>query len=77
LRNKYERVHAAVLNLSAWYDDNYGPEGARTNFNGLLKSRANNGEKRTHLLLGSWVHGVDATAKTSGEREFGPAAPWK
>src|SRR5437867_5053046 len=41
LRNKYHRVHAAVLNLSAWYDDNYGPEGATTNFNGLLKSRAN------------------------------------
>jgi putative CocE/NonD family hydrolase len=28
LRNKYGRTHAAVLNLSAWYDDNYGPEGA-------------------------------------------------
>ena len=75
LRNKYRRVHAAVLNFSGWYDDNYGPEGATTNFNGLLKSRANDGEKRTHLLLGPWVHGVDATAKTtSGEREFGPAA---
>ena len=75
LRNKYGHVHAAVLNFSGWYDDNYGPEGATTNFNGLLKSRANDGEKRTHLLLGPWVHGVDATAKTtSGEREFGPAA---
>ena len=28
LRNKYSRVHAAVLNFSGWYDDNYGPEGA-------------------------------------------------
>jgi uncharacterized protein len=74
LRDKYRRVHAAVLNFSGWYDDNYGPEGATTNFNGLLKSRAKDSEKRTHLLLGAWVHGVDATAKTkSGEREFGRA----
>ena len=40
LRNKYGRVHAAVLNFSGWYDDNYGPEGATTNFAGLLKARA-------------------------------------
>jgi putative CocE/NonD family hydrolase len=75
LRNKYDRNHAAVLNLSAWYDDNYGPEGATTNYAGLLKSRAGDKDSRTHLLLGPWVHGVDSTAKThSGEREFGPAA---
>jgi len=74
LRNKYGRVHAAVLNLSGWYDDNYGPEGATTNFTGLLKSRVGTGA-RTHLLLGPWVHGVASTAKTkSGEREFGPEA---
>jgi len=24
LRNKYPQVQAAVLNVSAWYDDNYG-----------------------------------------------------
>ena len=75
LRNKYDRNHAAVLNLSAWYDDNYGPEGAITNFSGLLESRSGQANPRTHLLLGPWVHGVDNTAKTkSGEREFGPAA---
>src|SRR5260370_3195422 len=45
LRNKYGRTHAAVLNLTAWYDDNYGPEGAPTNYAGLFKSRG--GEKRT------------------------------
>jgi len=74
LRNKYGQVHAAVLNLSAWYDDNYGPEGATTNFAGLLKSRAASAS-RTSLLLGPWVHGVDSTAKTkSGEREFGASA---
>jgi len=75
LRNKYDRVHAAVLNLSAWYDDNYGPEGATTNFLGLLKSRSGQGDPRTHLLLGPWVHGVDSTQRTrAGEREFGLAA---
>ena len=75
LRDKYSRTHAAVLNLSAWYDDNYGPEGATTNFAGLLQARKAEKDPRTHLLLGPWVHGVDNTAKTrSGEREFGPTA---
>jgi uncharacterized protein len=75
LRNKYGRTRAAVLNLSAWYDDNYGPEGATTNYAGLLKSRVGEKDPQTHLLLGPWVHGVDNTAKTkSGEREFGPTA---
>ena len=75
LRDKYDRVHAAVLNLSAWYDDNYGPEGATTNFLGLLKSRSGESDPRTHLLLGPWVHGVESTHHThAGEREFGPSA---
>jgi hypothetical protein len=75
LRDKYDHVHAAVLHFSAWYDDNYGPEGATTNFAGLLKARAGQHDPRTHLILGPWVHGVDSTAKTkSGEREFGSAA---
>jgi uncharacterized protein len=75
LRNKYGQVHAAVLNFSGWYDDNYGPEGATTNFAGLLRVRAGTSDPKTHLLIGPWVHGVASTAKTkSGEREFGPAA---
>jgi putative CocE/NonD family hydrolase len=75
LRDKYDHVNAAVLNFSAWYDDNYGPEGATTNFAGLLKARASQRDPRTQLILGPWVHGVDSTAKTkSGEREFGPTA---
>jgi hypothetical protein len=75
LRNKYERNHAAVLNLSGWYDDNYGPEGATTNFAGLVKARAGHADPNTHLLIGPWVHGVDNTGKArSGEREFAPAA---
>jgi putative CocE/NonD family hydrolase len=75
LRNKYGRVHAAVLNFSGWYDDNYGPEGATTNFAGLLKARTAASDPQAHLMIGPWVHGVASTAKTkSGEREFGAAA---
>ena len=37
LRNKYGRTRAAVLNLSGWHDDNYGPEGAITNYLGLVR----------------------------------------
>jgi len=32
LRPKYGRTQAAVLNLSGWYDEGYGPEGATENF---------------------------------------------
>ena len=75
LRNKYGNVHASVLNLSAWYDDNYGPEGATTNFQGLLRARKSEPDLRTHLLLGPWVHGVGSTQKCkAGDRRFGPAA---
>src|SRR5712692_6944398 len=56
LRSKYGRVRAAVLNLSGWYDEAYGPAGATTHFNGLLKDR---GEKdpRTCTIIGPWTHG--------------------
>ena len=74
LRNKYGRTHAAVLNLSGWNDDNYGPEGATTNYVGLVRTRAGN-TSRAALLLGPWAHGVHSTARTRfGERDFGRAA---
>jgi putative CocE/NonD family hydrolase len=74
LRNKYGRTRAAVLNLSGWNDDNYGPEGATTNYVGLVRSRGGN-TSRAALLVGPWVHGVDSTARTRfGERDFGRAA---
>jgi len=74
LRGRYGATDAAVLNLSGWHDDNYGPEGATTNFRGLVDARGGQ-PARAALLIGPWVHGVDATARTrSGEREFGPAA---
>lgn len=72
LRNKYGKVHAAVLNLSGWYDEAYGPDGATTNFNGLVKEH---GEKdaRTRTIIGPWTHGGQETSH-AGEREFGPSA---
>jgi putative CocE/NonD family hydrolase len=74
LRDRYAKTDAAVLNLSGWHDDNYGPEGATTNFNGVVQARGGR-PSRTALLIGPWVHGVDSTARTkAGEREFGPEA---
>lgn len=73
LRNKYDKVHAAVLNLSGWYDEAYGPDGATTNFNGLLKERQGNKDARTHTIIGPWTHGGQEKTR-AGEREFGPGA---
>jgi hypothetical protein len=70
LRPKYGRTQAAVLNLSGWYDEGYGPEGATENFRGLLAARAGQAAG-VALLLGPWVHGVDDTASAvAGERRF-------
>ena len=70
LRNRYGRTHAAILNLSGWYDDHYGPEGATTNFNGLVNARGGQ-PQQTALLIGPWVHGVESTAtEKAGERHF-------
>lgn len=73
LRNKYDRVHAAVLNFSGWYDEAYGPDGATTNFNGLLATRRGEKDPRTRTVIGPWTHGGQEVSR-SGERDFGPAA---
>jgi putative CocE/NonD family hydrolase len=73
LRNKYNRVHAAVLNFSGWYDEAYGPDGATTNFNGLLAARRNEKDPRTRTVIGPWTHGGEEESH-AGEREFCPSA---
>jgi putative CocE/NonD family hydrolase len=80
LRGRYDRVTAAVLNFSGWHDEAYGPDGAITNFQGLVASRRRAAaDPRTALVIGPWVHG-SATANDragqvrSGDRVFGPAA---
>lgn len=70
LRGKYGRTRAAVLNLSGWYDDHYGPEGATTNFQGLVEARAGR-PNNVALLIGPWVHGVKSTGTAkAGDRPF-------
>ncbi len=74
LTGKYRRTQAAVLNLSGWHDEAYGPSGAIRNFRGLLAARAGRAP-RASLVLGPWSHGVDAVGRTAvGEREVGDQA---
>ncbi len=66
LPGRYERVHAAVLNLSGWFDEMYGPSGA-VKIHGAGDA----------LMLGPWTHGVDPTQRTkAGDRDFGPPHRW-
>jgi hypothetical protein len=74
LRGRYGHVGAAVLNFSGWHDETYGPEGAITNFLGLLAARQAEKDPRTQLVLGPWTHGGEDTDR-SGDRVFGPKAP--
>jgi putative CocE/NonD family hydrolase len=73
LRNKYDRTHAAVLNISGWYDEAYGPDGATTNFNGLLAARKNEANPRTATIIGPWTHG-ELERTYAGDRDFGKSA---
>jgi uncharacterized protein len=73
LRDKYDRVHCAVLNISGWYDEAYGPDGATTNFNGLLRTRKNEKDPRTKTIIGAWTHGELERSK-AGDLDFGPDA---
>jgi uncharacterized protein len=74
LEDRYDEVGAAVLNLSGWFDEPYGPLGAVTNYRGLVQARAP-ALPRTRLILGPWTHGVDAVGRTkAGDRDFGSEA---
>lgn len=73
LRRRYGKVDAAVFNISGWYDEAYGPEGAMTNFLGLLAARRGQKDPRVKIVLGPWVHGGEAEDR-SGERVFGEQA---
>jgi putative CocE/NonD family hydrolase len=76
LTNKYDRVTAAVLNLSGWHDEAYGPAGSTTNFAGLVRTRGGDaGKARTHLVVGPWNHGIGPMSRNLiGDRDMGPAA---
>jgi hypothetical protein len=65
LPGRYDKVSAAVLNLSGWFDEMYGPSGAVENFEGAGDA----------LIIGPWTHGVAETQqRKAGDRDFGPAA---
>src|SRR3954468_6843222 len=65
LSGRYSRVDAAVLNLSGWFDEMYGPAGAVENFQGAGDA----------LVLGPWTHGVASVQRRkAGERDFGSTA---
>ena len=74
LEGRHDRVKAAVLNLSGWFDEPYGPAGAVTNYTGLVRARSSD-SSRARLILGAWTHGVDALGRTkAGDRDFGDGA---
>ncbi|HEU4955189.1 MAG TPA: CocE/NonD family hydrolase, partial [Gemmatimonadales bacterium] len=65
LAGKYHRAHAAVLDLSAWFDEMYGPSGAVENYEAAGDA----------LILGPWTHGVGSVqSRKAGERDFGADA---
>jgi len=73
LRGKYDRTNAAVLNISGWYDEAYGPDGATTNFNGLLAARKGERDPRTATIIGAWTHG-ELERTFAGDLDFGKSA---
>ncbi|MFL5459125.1 MAG: CocE/NonD family hydrolase [Gemmatimonadales bacterium] len=65
LSGRYNRVDAAVLNLSGWFDEMYGPSGAVENFQAAGDA----------LVLGPWTHGVGSVQRSkAGDRDFGSSA---
>src|SRR5688500_15227101 len=72
LDGKYEGVTAAVLNLSGWFDEPYGPSGAVANHLGLMAARSPD-SLRSRLVLGPWTHGGQDRRK-AGDRDFGASA---
>ncbi len=75
LAGKYGRVSAAVLNISGWHDEMYGPVGATTNFTGLVQSRGGDVRRgRTQVVIGPWTHGSDWQDPVVGARNMGAAS---
>ncbi|HEV8196219.1 MAG TPA: CocE/NonD family hydrolase [Gemmatimonadales bacterium] len=79
LEGKFSRVQAAVLNLSGWHDEAYGPDGALNNFLGMRSAAGKPAPPAPRMIIGPWVHGLggindhSAQAK-SGDRVFGEGA---
>lgn len=75
LAGKYGRVSAAVLNISGWHDEMYGPLGATENFRALVAARGGEvATARTQVVVGPWTHGSAWRRATVGTRDMGAAA---
>jgi putative CocE/NonD family hydrolase len=68
MAGRYDRVTAAVLNLSGWHDDAFSTHGAIDNHLGLVAARKGQKDARTELVIGPWSHGIPAI---TGERDYG------
>ena len=70
----YAKMSFPALNFSAWYDSNYGPLGAISNYNGMRDKAATDTARRgQRLILGPWDHGDPTEYETKvGELDFGP-----
>ncbi|MEP7326570.1 MAG: CocE/NonD family hydrolase [Gemmatimonadota bacterium] len=74
ITTRYRKTNAAVLNISGWYDEGYGPTGAIENFLGLRAARAGR-PSRTQLVIGPWPHGVSGIGRSkAGDRTMGANA---
>ncbi len=75
LAGKYDRVSAAVLNVSGWHDEMYGPIGAVTNFSELVRARGGDARTaRTEVVIGPWTHGSGWSDPRVGARDMGAAS---
>lgn len=73
IQSRIRNVSAAVLNLSGWHDEAYGPVGAIENFVALQRIRGDDGT--VELVLGPWSHGVDTfQSEVVGDRYLGSTA---
>lgn len=74
LQGRYGRVKAAVLNLSGWYDEAYGPDGATRNFSGLMAARKASGTSEPVKRAGP--DGQSPGSRTDPRTEL-IIGPWK
>ncbi len=62
---RYEKIKAATVGLSGWYD--IFPEALFNNLNGMLKQGGYH-----KVIMGPWAHGINR--QKVGARDFGPQA---
>jgi predicted acyl esterase len=62
LDGRYSGVGAAVLNLSGWFDEPYGPAGAVDNYERMVATRRADA-RRAALVLGAWTQGGQSRDK--------------